>query len=75
MKKLQMSKLKTEGASSTKNKEKRTEGVDKVKCTTSTDKLNIICFLKRRGYHSHSLKRVFIAKSSSKNATEPLSVD
>ncbi len=50
----------------TSNKGKRTAGVDKVKWTTPTDKLNAIRSLKRRGYHPHPLKRVFIAKSNGK---------
>lgn len=50
----------------TSNKGKRTSGVDKVKWTTPTDKLNAIRSLKRRGYRPCPLKRVYIAKSNGK---------
>lgn len=50
----------------TSNKGKRTAGVDKVTWTTPVDKSKAIAGLKRRGYHPHSLKRVYIAKSNGK---------
>ncbi|MFV0326988.1 MAG: group II intron reverse transcriptase/maturase [Bacteroides xylanisolvens] len=50
----------------TSNKGKRTSGVDKVKWTTPTDKLNAIRSLKRHGYHPCPLKRVYIAKNNGK---------
>lgn len=50
----------------TSNKGKRTSGVDKVKWTTPTDKLNAIRSLKRHGYRPSPLKRVYIAKSNGK---------
>lgn len=50
----------------TSNKGKRTAGVDKVKWTTPVDQSKAIADLKRRGYHSHPLKRVYIAKSNGK---------
>lgn len=50
----------------TSNKGKRTSGVDNVKWTTPTDKLDAIRSFKRRGYHPRPLKRVYIAKSNGK---------
>jgi RNA-directed DNA polymerase len=50
----------------TSNKGKRTAGVDKVKWTTPTSKLQAVLSLKRRGYKPKPLKRVYIAKSNGK---------
>lgn len=51
----------------TSNKGKRTSGVDKVKWTTPTDKLNAIRSLKRRGYHPCPLKRVYMPKATGRS--------
>jgi RNA-directed DNA polymerase len=50
----------------TSNKGKRTAGVDKAKWTASATKFKAILSLKRKGYKSKSLKRVYIDKSNGK---------
>lgn len=50
----------------TSNKGKRTPGVDGVRLRTSRDKMTMIGQLKRRGYHSQPLRRIYILKSNGK---------
>jgi RNA-directed DNA polymerase len=50
----------------TSNKGKRTAGVDNVKWTTPTEKMQAILSLKRKGYKTKPLKRVYIDKSNGK---------
>jgi len=56
----------------TTNRGKDTPGVDNVIWSTSDEKLNAIHSLRRRGYNSQSLKRIYIPKGNGK--MRPLSI-
>lgn len=57
----------------TENRGKRTAGVDKEIWSTSTEKSQAICRLKKRGYKTSPLRRVMIPKSDGKSY-RPLSI-
>lgn len=56
----------------TSNKGKRTAGVDGITWTTSKQKMNAVITLKRKGYQTQPLRRIYIPKKNGKK--RPLSI-
>ena len=58
----------------TQNRGSKTPGVDKILWKTSTQKLNAVTQLNRRGYKALPLRRIYIPKNGNKQKLRPISI-